>query len=115
VSLDSVYRIGRLMSIDRQKDLLAKIKRHAPEPVKEPPKPPAVLPKKPRIGSGAQFWLHDEDRRIIRELSAWLAGQGLRPSDSMLIRAVLRLAKPGTGLLDAYRDAAKLDGRLKQE
>ena len=59
--------------------------------------------------------MHDEDRKLIRELSAWLAGQGTRPSDSMVIRAALRLARTGNGLLEAYWQAAKLDGRLKRE
>ena len=45
--------------------------------------------------SRSQFWMHEEDRQLVRELSAWLAGQGMRPTDSMVIRAVLRLAKTG--------------------
>jgi hypothetical protein len=68
-----------------------------------------------RIGKPVQFWMHDEDRKLVRELSAWLAGQGLRPTDSMVIRAVLRLAKTGSGLIEAYWEAAKLDGRLKRD
>ena len=73
--------------------------------------------KKPmrKIGRAVQFWMHDEDIRLVRELSAWLAGQGIRPSDSLVIRAVLRLAKTGSGLLEAYAQAAKLDGRLKHD
>jgi hypothetical protein len=57
--------------------------------------------------------MHEEDRRILRELSAWLAGQGVRASDSLVIRTALRSAKTGSALLEAYREAAKLDGRLK--
>ena len=67
-----------------------------------------------RVGKPVQFWLHDEDRQIVRELAAWLAGQGIRSTDSMVIRAALRTAKTGGELLDAYRQAAQLDGRLKQ-
>ena len=67
-----------------------------------------------RVGKPVQFWLHDEDRRLVRELAAWLAGQGLRPTDSMVIRSALRTAKTGGELLEAYRQAAQLDGRLKQ-
>lgn len=118
-------------------DLLAAIKRQPTgptsdksvvesEPVKpktaeETPKREAsrksVTEKRPKNKSGkpVQFWMHDEDRKLVREISAWLAGQGIRPSDSMVIRAVLRVAKTGTALLDAYRQAAKLDGRLKQD
>ena len=67
-----------------------------------------------RIGKPVQFWLHDEDRQLVRELAAWLAGQGIRSTDSMVSRAALRTAKTGGELLDAYRQAAQLDGRLKQ-
>jgi hypothetical protein len=66
------------------------------------------------MGKPVQFWMHDEDRKLVRELSAWLAGQGLRTTDSMIIRAVLRQAKTGTSLVEAYWEAAKLDGRLKR-
>jgi hypothetical protein len=65
------------------------------------------------VGKPVQFWLHEEDRRLIRELAAWLAGQGIRPSDSMVVRATLRMAKAGPALLEAYRQAAALDGRFK--
>ena len=120
---------------DNVNNLLAAIKRQTPvsqktaepEPHRahqsDPEKPAkgrvrrAVADEKPkgRIGKPVQFWMHDEDRKLIRELSAWLAGQGTRPSDSMVIRAALRLAKTGDGLLEAYWQAAKLDGRLKRE
>ena len=118
-------------------DLLAAIKRQptnaTPEkPIEETPpvkqtegKSPArrdtaqkpVAEKKPKrkIGRAVQFWMHDEDIKLVRELSAWLAGQGIRPSDSLVIRAVLRTAKAGSGLLDAYAQAAKLDGRLRHD
>jgi hypothetical protein len=71
-------------------------------------------PLKPKFGAPAQFWLHDEDRRILRELAAWLSGQGLRLTDSMVIRAALRTAKTGDELLQACRRAAEADGRLKR-
>jgi hypothetical protein len=69
---------------------------------------------KSRVGKPVQFWLHEEDRRLVRELAAWLAGQGLRSTDSLVIRSALRTAKIGGDLLEAYREAAQLDGRLKQ-
>jgi hypothetical protein len=74
---------------------------------------PAPAPTS-RVGKPVQFWLHDEDRQLVRELAAWLAGQGIRSTDSMVIRAALRTAKTGGELLVAYRQAAQLDGRLKQ-
>jgi len=88
-----------------------------------PPKEPrrkaarsAVTISKPvgRVGKPVQFWLHDEDRQLVRELAAWLAGQGQRTTDSTVIRAALRMAKTGGEFLDAYRQASQLDGRLKQ-
>lgn len=103
-------------------ELLAAIQRKAPTsaaPIEqvapEPAAPIAVEPrsKRGRVGRPVQFWMHEEDRRILRELSAWLAGQGVRASDSLVIRTALRSAKTGSELLDAYREAAKLDGRLK--
>ncbi len=70
---------------------------------------------KSKVGKPVQFWMHDEDRKLVRELSAWLAGQGIRPSDSMVIRAALRMAKVGSPLVEAYWEAAKLDGRIKRD
>ena len=103
-------------------ELLAAIQRKAPS-APAPVEPPAAskpskdsagpAPKQGRVGKPVQFWMHEEDRRILRELSAWLAGQGVRASDSLVIRTALRSAKTGSQLLDAYREAAKLDGRLK--
>jgi hypothetical protein len=75
------------------------------------PKPKA--PTQRRGGTPAQFWLHDEDRRLIRELAAWLAGQGVRPTDSAVVRAALHTTKTGREFFEAYRQATSLDGRLK--
>jgi hypothetical protein len=117
---------------DRRDSLLAAIQRKAPsapaidqpEPeasatVEQPefrrkePRPVAEKPKA-RKGKQVQFWFHEEDGKLVRELSAWLAGQGVRPTDSLVIRAALRTAPTGTGFLQAYRKAAELDGRLKK-
>jgi hypothetical protein len=117
-------------------DLLAAIKRQptnaTPEktedaqPVKQseikkparqetPKKVAAEKRVKGRMGKPVQFWMYDEELKLVRELSAWLAGQGVRPSDSLIIRSALRLAKTGSGLLEACSQAAKLDGRLRHE
>jgi hypothetical protein len=77
------------------------------------PEPDQAKPKS-RVGGPIQFWFHDEDRRLIRELAAWLAGQGLRPTDSMVVRSALRMAKTGSALLEAYHEEARLDGRLRR-
>jgi hypothetical protein len=98
-----------------QKPLISKLEGGAPEKQSAPKKQSAEKKPKSRMGKPSQFWMHDEDRKLVRELSAWLAGQGIRPTDSMVIRAVLRLAKTGNGLLEAYWQAAKLDGRIKRD
>jgi hypothetical protein len=85
------------------------------EPRRKEPRAVAAADKpKPRKGKQVQFWFHEEDGRLVRELAAWLAGQGVRPTDSLVIRAALRTAQTGAGLLQAYRRAAELDGRLKR-
>jgi hypothetical protein len=109
--------------------LLAAIQRQVPtaapdpvkEAVKETPAVPTLASEKKTKASGTrkaahklQFYLHDEDRRTIRELSAWLAGQGVRASDSLIIRSALRLTKTGSDLLSTYRQLAELDGRIKR-
>lgn len=118
---------------DRTESLLAAIQRKAPtnaaaaplnpvpavaEPAPEPrPKAPRPATEShapaSRAGKPAQFWLHDEDRRLVRELAAWLNGQGERVTDSLVIRAVLRVAKTGPEFLKAYRQLSQQDGRLK--
>ena len=117
---------------DKRDSLLAAIQRKvpsAPAPVQQEPQAAApVVPSEPRRkeprpvvekpkarkGKQVQFWFHDEDGKLVRELAAWLAGQGVRPTDSLVIRAALRTAETGTAFLQAYRKAAELDGRLKK-
>lgn len=88
-----------------------------PKPRRRPSQRTAAAPSLPESRGGrgkpVQFWLHDEDRRLVRELAAWLAGQGVRSTDSLVIRAALRTAKTGGEFLEAYQHASQLDGRLK--
>jgi hypothetical protein len=112
--------------------LLAALQRTAPdrpapapqlseETTQEPPRrsraanrPDRSVPLKTKgRGTPAQFWLHDEDRVLIRELAAWVAGQGIRPTDSRVLRAALRTVRTGPEFLEAYRHASELDGRFK--
>ena len=93
-------------------DLLAAIHRQAPTAPDGPTTPVSdssevSVPAKSPQGKPVQFWLFEEDRKLIREYAAWLAGQGIRTTDSMVIRAVLRMAKTGPALLDAYRLTAE--------
>jgi hypothetical protein len=99
----------------KQESLLAALQRKTVPAAPEPePAPAAPAKASARSGKPVQFWLHEADRRLIRELAAWLAGQGIRSTDSMVVRAALRMAKTGPAFLNAYKDAAALDGRLKR-
>ena len=91
------------------------VKNDSAEPLRKTPRRvDPIVGGKSRVGKPVQFWLHDEDRQIVRELAAWLAGQGIRTTDTMVIRSALRMAKTGGELLEAARQASQLDGRLKQ-
>jgi hypothetical protein len=108
---------------DNVSGLLAAIQRQTPtnpEQVTEPPTSPEATDEKNKLlgnrltAHRVQFYLHDNDRQTVRELSAWLAAQGIRASDSLVIRAALRLAKTGGELLNTYRQLEQMDGRYKQ-
>jgi hypothetical protein len=75
-------------------------------------RPRTAKPVKNRL-SPSQYWLYDEDRRIIREIAAWLAGQGERPTDGRIIRAVLQTVRIGPELFKGYRHTVQMDARLK--
>ncbi|MEJ7606943.1 MAG: hypothetical protein WKF37_11915 [Bryobacteraceae bacterium] len=88
-----------------------------PDPPRTATDSSAARPKKSpasATGKRTQVFLHEGDRRIIRELIAYLAGQGLRVSESLIIKAALRTAKPGDLLLRAYQEAASQDQRFKE-
>ncbi len=97
-----------------EKHLLAAIRREAPVSAPEKGPQPETKPVLKPSGGRVHIWFQSEDRKIVRELAGWLAGQGEKISDSLIIRTALRMAQPGGELLVAYREAAKLDGRLKR-
>ncbi len=74
------------------------------------PKPAAPAARR---GRGVHLWFHEEDEKLIRELSVWLHTQRPRINDSLVIKAVLRAAKTGSALLAAYDEAVKIDGRKR--
>ena len=69
----------------------------------------------PIRGKAIQFYLHEQDQRLIHELSAWLASQRKRINDSLVLKTVLRAAKTGPELLAAYDAAVKVDGRTREK
>jgi hypothetical protein len=69
----------------------------------------------PRRGKPVNIYLHDADKVRIRELAAYLASEGLRVSDSQIIKAALLMAQPDKRLLKAYLEIKGADQRYKQE
>jgi hypothetical protein len=69
----------------------------------------------PKRGKPVNIYLHDADQVRIRELAAYLASEGLRVSDSQVIKAALLLARPDKRLLNAYLEIRGADQRYKQE
>jgi hypothetical protein len=69
----------------------------------------------PKRGKPVNIYLHEADQVRIRELAAYLANEGLRVSDSQVIKAALLLAQPDKRLLKAYLEIKGADQRYKQE
>jgi hypothetical protein len=61
-------------------------------------------------GKAVNIYLHDADQLRIRALAAYLANEGLRVSDSQIIKAALLLAQPDKRFVKAYLEAG---GRIK--
>jgi superfamily II DNA/RNA helicase len=66
-------------------------------------------------GKAVNIYLHEADQVRIRDLAAYLAKEGLRVSDSQIIKAALLLAQPDKRLLKAYLEIKGADQRYKQE
>ena|ERR1039457_238513 len=86
--------------------------RHKAKPRIEHPRTAAPAPIR---GKAIQFYLHEQDQKLIHELSAWLASQRKRINDSLVMKTVLRAAKTGPELLAAYDAAVKVDGRTREK
>jgi hypothetical protein len=77
---------------------------------KRQPPPPAATPNG-ATGKTAAFWIDDEDRELLRQAAMLLLGAGIRPSDSLTLRAALRLLPMNTTFLDKARELVERDGR----
>ncbi|ETX03751.1 MAG: hypothetical protein ETSY1_46260 (plasmid) [Candidatus Entotheonella factor] len=65
-------------------------------------------------GRKTSIYLNPDDLKLLRELTLWLAGQGRRVNDTLIIRAALRSVQTGSAFLEAYDTAAKSDRRYKR-
>ncbi len=64
-----------------------------------------------RTGRATNLYMSDAEMAKVRELAAWLQGQGIRTSDSRVICAAIRTAKPDRHLKEAYEEIASNDAR----
>lgn len=91
------------------KSALAKAK---PSLVPKPETKPEPVAEKPKGSATSAFWLQEEDRAMFREANMLLLGAGIRPNDSLILRALLRLAHPfDTRLIEKCRELLEQDGR----
>jgi hypothetical protein len=64
-----------------------------------------------RTGRPTDLYMGDAEMTRVRELAAWLQGQGIRTSDSRVICAAIRTAKADRHLKEAYEEIAGNDAR----
>jgi hypothetical protein len=70
------------------------------------------MEKKPTTrGRPVNLYLNPKDEQQIRTLAAFIASAGHRVSDSLVVKAALRSARPDANLLAGVQDALASDGR----
>ena len=91
-----------------------------PTPTPEPADATIATEEKPTasrpsqgIAERAIITLYPQDRKLIRELQAYLSTQEIQASASLVIKSLLRAVKPGPELIRACREVQKLDRRVK--
>src|SRR5690349_1731584 len=83
-----------------------------PQPITPPiPKPEQAATPPAFTGRTAALWFDDEDRATMRELTVMAVQQGIRPSDSLIVRALMRVTPRDERLFDTMRELAERDGR----
>jgi hypothetical protein len=72
---------------------------------------PASKSKSFRPGKAKLLYFGSEEYEIFRELTVWVASQGIRPSDSLIARAALVMIKPGQAFREALEAVLARDKR----
>jgi len=72
---------------------------------------PALKSKSFRPGKTKLLYFGSEEYEIFRELTVWVASQGIRPSDSLIARAALVMIKPGQAFREALEAVLARDKR----
>lgn len=84
----------------------------SPEPVHAAPAEPDPRRKPSQSGGKpAAFWLDDTDRAILREFGVMMYAEGIKPSDSLVARAGLRLLPRDHRFMDTVRQLVEQDKR----
>ena len=84
----------------------------APDPKRKDLDPaPASKSKSFRPGKTKLLYFGSEEYEIFRELTVWVASQGIRPSDSLIARAALVMIKPGQAFREALETVLSRDKR----
>ena len=66
-------------------------------------------------GKPMNLYVRTEDVAKMRELTAFAASNGLRTSDSLIVRSALRVTKADRAFLVALKEATSGDLRFKQD
>ncbi|MBV9490395.1 MAG: hypothetical protein JO069_11840 [Verrucomicrobia bacterium] len=95
---------------------LSKIKRKTtaaePQPQADAPATTPAPARRPTHGGRpAAFWLDDKDREILREFGAIMFARGIKPSDSLIARAALRLLPRDHRFMEAIEELIAQDRR----
>ena len=69
---------------------------------------------KTKRGKPVNLYLRDADVSKVRELLAFMAGQGERVSESLIVRAAIQAATPGRLFREAFKQAAAEDLRFRR-
>jgi hypothetical protein len=103
--------VNRILRVQARTDAEVRVQSREVRAIGNPGKP-GTAPTRRRA---VNIYLHSGDQVRIRELAAYLANEGLRVSDSQVIKAALLLAEPDKRLLKAYLEIRGADQRYKQE
>lgn len=117
------------MAKNQTKNLIAELARNLESPRLSPAPETLQLPadrmlergasseapsKSDQTGKGVRhsaFWLFDEDRTLLHEISMHLYSQGIKPTNNLILRAAIRLFPETPVLADTVRELIAADGR----
>jgi hypothetical protein len=76
---------------------------------------PVSMTTKGKRGRPVNLYLREPDIEKIRELTAFVASQNERTSDSLIVRAAIHAVTANRSFLTAYNEVASADLRFKRD